>query len=87
MKEKITSTESWSRVCYETMETHARNRIQGWLQDLLPFVLFSALLVVLICGSILAHLRYIALPFGHILLTWGCKALLTRGVTRHCRCV
>ena len=35
MKEKITSTESASRVCYETMETHARSRIQGWLQDLL----------------------------------------------------
>ena len=35
MKEKITSTEAASRVCYETMETHARNRIQGWLQDLL----------------------------------------------------
>src|SRR6266568_2183317 len=35
MKEEITSTESASRVCYETMETHARNRIQGWLQDLL----------------------------------------------------
>ena len=35
MKEKITSTESASRVCYETMEAHARGRIQGWLQDLL----------------------------------------------------
>jgi putative transposase len=35
MKEKTTSTESASRVCYETMETHARSRIQSWLQDLL----------------------------------------------------
>ena len=35
MKEKITSTESASRVCYETMEAHARSRIQSWLQDLL----------------------------------------------------
>lgn len=35
MKEKITSTESASTVCYETMETHARSRIQSWLQDLL----------------------------------------------------
>ena len=35
MKEKITSTESASRVCYETMEAHARQRIQVWLQDLL----------------------------------------------------
>jgi len=35
MKEKITSTESASRVCYETMEAHARGRIQVWLQDLL----------------------------------------------------
>jgi putative transposase len=35
MKEKITNTESASRVCYETMETHARQRIQVWLQDLL----------------------------------------------------
>ncbi|MBF8247216.1 MAG: hypothetical protein HW374_16 [Bacteroidetes bacterium] len=35
MKEQSTSTESASRVCYETMETHARQRIQGWLQDLL----------------------------------------------------
>lgn len=35
MKEKITSTESASRVCYETMEAHARSRIQAWLQDLL----------------------------------------------------
>ena len=35
MKEKITSTESASRVCYEAMEAHARQRIQSWLQDLL----------------------------------------------------
>ena len=35
MKEKSTSTESASRVCYETMEAHARARIQSWLQDLL----------------------------------------------------
>lgn len=35
MKEKNTSTESASTVCYETMEAHARSRIQSWLQDLL----------------------------------------------------
>jgi hypothetical protein len=35
MKEKSTSSESASRVCYETMEAHARGRIQSWLQDLL----------------------------------------------------
>jgi len=35
MKEQSTSTESASRVCYETMEAHARGRIQSWLQDLL----------------------------------------------------
>src|SRR5260370_42529574 len=35
MKEKSTSTEAASRVCYETMEAHARGRIQSWLQDLL----------------------------------------------------
>jgi len=35
MKEKTTSTESASTVCYETMEAHARSRIQEWLQDLL----------------------------------------------------
>jgi len=35
MKEKSTSTESASTVCYETMEVHARQRIQSWLQDLL----------------------------------------------------
>ncbi|MGH9671180.1 MAG: IS256 family transposase [Terriglobales bacterium] len=35
MKEKITSSESASRVCYETMEAHARQRVQEWLQDLL----------------------------------------------------
>jgi len=33
MKEKSTSTESASSVCYETMEAHARSRIQGWSQD------------------------------------------------------
>ncbi len=35
MKGKITSTESASRVCYETMEAHGRSRIQSRLQDLL----------------------------------------------------
>jgi putative transposase len=35
MKERITSTQSASRVCYETMEAHARSRIRSWLQDLL----------------------------------------------------
>ena len=35
MKEKNTSTESASTVCYATMEAHARQRIQVWLQDLL----------------------------------------------------
>ena len=35
MKEKITSTESASTVCYAAMEAHARSCIQGWLQDLL----------------------------------------------------
>ena len=35
MKEKNTSTESASTICYETMEAHARQRIQTWLQDLL----------------------------------------------------
>jgi len=35
MKEKITSTESASRACYETMEAQARQRIRCWLQDLL----------------------------------------------------
>src|SRR5688572_8367131 len=35
MKEKITSRESASRVCYETMEAHARSCIQSWLQDVL----------------------------------------------------
>lgn len=35
MKEKITSTESASTVCYEMMEAHARQRIQNWLQELL----------------------------------------------------
>src|SRR5260370_4730853 len=35
MKEKITSTESASMVCYEAMEAHARSCIQSWLQDLL----------------------------------------------------
>lgn len=35
MKEKNTSIESASTVCYETMEAKARQRIQIWLQDLL----------------------------------------------------
>ena len=35
MKEQSTSIEFASRVCYETMEAHARGRIKGWLQDLL----------------------------------------------------
>jgi putative transposase len=35
MKEKNTSTESASTVCYETIEANARKRIQRWLQDLL----------------------------------------------------
>lgn len=35
MKERSTSIESASRVCYETMEAYARGRIQSWLQDLL----------------------------------------------------
>jgi putative transposase len=35
MKQKTTATESASSVCYETMEAHARGRIQRWLQDLL----------------------------------------------------
>lgn len=35
MKEKITSTESASTVCYEAMEAQARSCIQSWLQDLL----------------------------------------------------
>jgi hypothetical protein len=35
MKEKITSTECASTVCYETREAHARSRIQSRLQDLL----------------------------------------------------
>ena len=35
MKEKTTATESASRVCYETMEAHARGCIQRWLQELL----------------------------------------------------
>lgn len=35
MEQKSTSTESASRVCYETMEAQARQRIQCWLQDLL----------------------------------------------------
>jgi putative transposase len=35
MKEKNTSIESASTVCYETMEAKARERIQTWLQDLL----------------------------------------------------
>lgn len=35
MKEKNTTTESASTVCYATMEAHARQRIQEWLQGLL----------------------------------------------------
>jgi transposase-like protein len=35
MKEKTTAAESGSRVCYETMEAHARGCIQRWLQELL----------------------------------------------------
>jgi len=35
MKEKTTSTQSVSTICYETMEAHARQRIQTWLQELL----------------------------------------------------
>jgi len=35
MKEKTTPAESASRVCYETMEAHARGCIQRWLQELL----------------------------------------------------
>src|SRR5260370_19635391 len=35
MKEKITTSESASTVCYEAMEAQARSCIQSWLQDLL----------------------------------------------------
>jgi transposase-like protein len=35
MKEKTTTAESASTVCYATMEAQARQRIQEWLQDLL----------------------------------------------------
>jgi hypothetical protein len=35
MKQKTIASESASRVCYETMEAHARGQIQQWLQDLL----------------------------------------------------
>src|SRR5574341_1020972 len=35
MKEKNTTTQSASTVCFEMMEAHARARIQEWLQDLL----------------------------------------------------
>ena len=35
MKEKNTTTESASTVCYEMIEAKARSRIQEWLQDLL----------------------------------------------------
>jgi transposase-like protein len=35
MKQKTTAAESASRVCYETMEAHARGCIQHWLQELL----------------------------------------------------
>ena len=35
MKETTTVAESASRVCYQTMEAHARGCIQRWLQELL----------------------------------------------------
>ena len=35
MKQKNTAEERASRVCYETMEGHARGCIQRWLQELL----------------------------------------------------
>jgi len=35
MKQKSTAAESASRVCYQTMEGHARSAIQRWLQELL----------------------------------------------------
>jgi transposase-like protein len=35
MEKKNTSSESASRVCYEALEAHARERIQSWLQDVL----------------------------------------------------
>jgi putative transposase len=35
VKQKTTPVESASRVCYETMEAHARSCIQRWLQELL----------------------------------------------------
>jgi hypothetical protein len=35
MKQKTTTEQSASTVCYETIETKARERIQSWLQDLL----------------------------------------------------
>ena len=35
MKEKTTPSEPASRVCYDTMEAHARSCIQRWLQELL----------------------------------------------------
>ena len=35
MKEKNTTTESASTVCYEMIEARAHSRIQEWLQDLL----------------------------------------------------
>ena len=34
MKEQSTSIESASRICYETMEAHARGSIQTWLFEL-----------------------------------------------------
>src|SRR5262245_22750443 len=35
MTQKSIAAECASRVCYETMEAHARSSIQRWLQDLL----------------------------------------------------
>jgi putative transposase len=35
MKQKTTIEQSGSTVCYEMIETKARERIQSWLQDLL----------------------------------------------------
>ena len=35
MKQKTTTEQSASTVCYEMIETKARERIQSWLQDLL----------------------------------------------------
>ena len=35
MKQKTTTEQPASTVCYEMIETKARERIQSWLQDLL----------------------------------------------------